>query len=298
MFRLIYRQRRRLLLGSFFGTLGIMMTVFHRFNMDSLNEVSLPLALSALLLLGLLLGSAIIAVSVIWVVLLPNARTMVELVGIAAFVNAVIAITLPQVLMIPYVSALAPLLLGGMIYAFVYGGLLDRFRLWVDYKTTRSFVSPKSVEELWEELVPGEAPLRRHWDNMLYALERDQDDPETLDAQYIQDIHDEFNIEHQTMTFLDREAPYYARYHHVGDINPRTHSLVEGIYEIRIEADLDGGSKVTLSQSRRLIPHQIALSLWLDDHLGDQTDYLLARHLNRKDWSQAGRSRRRAHSHA
>lgn len=33
--------------------------------------------------------------------------------------------------------------------------------------------------------------------------------------------------------------------------------------------------------------------IWIDDSLGDQADHLRARHLGKRDWSQAGRWRRK-----
>lgn len=95
------------------------------------------------------------------------------------------------------------------------------------------------------------------------------------------------------MTFLDKEAPRHALYHHVGEVDPKNRSLVEGICTVQIDPLQTGGSRVTLSLSRNLMLHRQALAIWFDDHLGDQTDHLRARHHGKRDWSFTGRYRRK-----
>lgn len=300
MLRLIYRQRRRLIVGGFFGTLGLMMMVMDQFHVIGLSGeglsgeglssepawiVAATLILTAILVwIGFMLAGAVI------VLLLPNWRFMVEMIGIVIFANAAMNALFPWVYHIPFIGPLAPFILSMSFFALMYGELLDRFRLWLDYREQRSFVSPKSAQELWAELVPGAAPIEHHWDSLLYSMEPDPDDPDAYQVQY---NHGVSLYEHQTMTFLQKDSPHYAKYHHVGEVDPKNRHLVEGTYEIRITPRAKGGCTVTFSDCRSLMLHRLALTVWFDDYLGDQTDHLRARHRGRSDWSLAGRLRRK-----
>ncbi|MEW9918639.1 hypothetical protein AB2B41_03420 [Marimonas sp. MJW-29] len=290
MFRLIYRQRRRLLFGTFFVTMALILMALDFGGAEIIGPYPTWIMLTAVGLTSLLVALGVLLTGILIILLMPNWRSMIELFALIFFVNAVLGILAPSVYDIPYFGGFMPLFLTIAIFSLVYGEALDRFRLWVDYDATRSFVSPKAPEELWAELVPCEAPVEGHWDSLLYRLEPDPEDADTLQAQY---THGGSCYEHQTMTFLEKEAPHIARYHHVGEVDPKNRSLVEGIYEVRITPREGGGSTVTFLTRRNLMLHRQALAMWFDDHLGDQADHLRARHMGRADWSQTGRYRRK-----
>ncbi|NNE52548.1 MAG: hypothetical protein HKN30_09110 [Sulfitobacter sp.] len=290
MLRLIYRQRRRLLFGTFFGTLALMLMALNQAGTEFLYEQATWITLVALGLTTLVVALALFLGSTLFLLLLPNWRMMIEFLPFVLFVNAVLNNLVPGWTEIPYIGVVMPIALTMVIFSLMYGEALDRLRLWVDYRSKRSFVSPKSAEELWAELVPGEAPIENHWDSLLYSLEPDPEDPDSLIAEY---THGSSVYEHQTMTFLDKAAPTHARYHHVGEVDPKNRSLVEGIYEVHITPREKGGCLVTLDERRDLMVHRQALMMWFDDHLGDQADHLQSQHLGRRDWSQTGRYRRK-----
>ncbi|MFC6637916.1 hypothetical protein GV827_06675 [Sulfitobacter sp. JBTF-M27] len=290
MLRLIYRQRRRLLFGSFFGTLALMMMVLDMGGLGVLGTYPTWILVTTLVLTSLVVATCIFAVSALLILLLPNWRMMIELTGLVTFASASMSVVFPAAYEVPLIGSFWPFILTVMIFSVIYGEVLDRFRIWVDYRSKRSFVSPKSAQELWTELVPGEAPIADHWDSMLYMLEPDPDEPDSYAVQY---THGGSVYEHQTMTYLKKDAPHFAKYHHVGEVDPKNRSLVEGTYEIEITPRDKGGCKVTFTASRNLMLHRQALALWFDDHLGDQADHLRARHLGRSDWSQSGRLRRK-----
>jgi hypothetical protein len=290
MFRLIYRQRRRLILGAFFATLGLMMMALDKGALDLITDHPAWIAPVTIVLTALIVMACTVAVGAMVILLLPNWRYLLEMMGITIFVNAAFNTFLPSVFDIPVIGGFVPFILAMFVFALMYGEMLDRFRLWLDYRSVRSFVSPKSADALWAELVPGEAPVAAHWDSLLYSLEPDPEDPDTFQVQYNHGIS---FFEHQTMTFLEKDAPFHAKYHHVGEVNPNNRSLVEGTYEVRIIPRDSGGCKVTIRDCRDLMLHRAALAAWFDDTLGDQVDHLRARHKGRRDWSLTGRIRRK-----
>lgn len=295
MLRFLYRQRRRLLFTSFFTTLALMMFVVHYFWEFGGMGLALWIELASLAMTALVVAVCACAMTAVLILLFPNWRTMAELFGVILFANLSLQLAFPTLEYIPVIGFVAPFALSFALFALMYGEVMDRFRIWVDHRSSRSFISPKSAEELWVELVPGEAALETHWDSLLCALEPDPDDPDTYDARYALGAS---VFEHQTMTMLERDAPHYAKYHHVGDVNPANRSLVEGTFSIRIEPRDKGGCKVTLEGARNLLLLRIALLMWFDDSIGDQTDHLRARHLGRRDWSHTGRFRRKVGQYA
>ncbi|KIN66388.1 hypothetical protein Z946_400 [Sulfitobacter noctilucicola] len=290
MLRLIYRQRRRLIFTSFFTTLALMMITIRWFWLPGAVEGPHWIELIALFLTALIVFVCTFAVAALVVLLVPGWRTMCELLALIFFANTSLSLLFPSILELPYVGAFIPIGVCFGILALVYGEVLDRFRIWVDHRTRRSFISPKSAGDLWLELVPGAAPLETHWDSLLCALEPDPDDSDSYEARYALGAS---VFEHQTMTILEKDAPHHAKYHHVGDVNPKNRSLVEGTFEIWITPLDKGGCKVTLEANRTLLLLRIALLMWFDDSIGDQTDHLRARHLDRRDWSISGRWRRK-----
>ncbi len=275
MLRLIYRQRRRLLFTSFFTTLALMMNVmrFH-WTPDSLVGPAWITGL-ALFLTALIVAVGVFACGAVLVLIIPKWRTMLELLALIFFTNTALGLLFPSLFQLPYIGPFLPMVVCFGILGVLYGEVLDRFRIWVDHRSRRSFVSPKSASELWSELVPGEAAIEAHWDSLLCELDQDPDDPDTFEARYALGAS---VFEHQTMTILERDEPHHAKYHHVGEVNPKNRSLVEGTFEIWIEPQDKGGCKVTLEARRNLLLLRIALLMWFDDNIGDQTDHLRARH--------------------
>lgn len=295
MFRRIYRQRRRLLVGAFFFTLGVVIMVMEGVTAGILEFYTPWIAGIAAVVFALIIMLCYILVGAVFLTLLPDWRTLIEMVGLIFFTMTALPLLFPIIYSVPYLDAALPFLLTLGLYGLVYGEVLNRFRLWVDHKSSKSFVSPKSAEALWAELVPGEGPINDHWDTMLYSLETDEDDPDSYYAQY---TYGGSIYEHQTMTFLERDAPHFARYHHVGEVDPKNRSLVEGTYAVEITPLDKGGCRVKVTGTRTWLVHSAALLIWFDDYLGDQIDHLRAIHHKKSDWSLTGRVRRKIQKYA
>lgn len=182
MFRLIYRQRRRLLFGRLFATLALMLMALDMGGAEIIAGFPAWIALTALTLTTLKVALCVLAIATLVILLMPNWRIIVELFAIVSFLNAVLGILFPAVYAIPYIGAFTPVFLTIATFSIIYGETLDRWRLWIDYDAQRSFVSPKTPDALWAELVPGEAPTRDHWDSLLYTLEPDPEDPDSYIA--------------------------------------------------------------------------------------------------------------------
>ena len=296
MFRYLYRQRRRLLFTAFFGTLAVMTLALSRAG--GLTEMTAsPWVLAiAIIAISLALAVSIIAAGAVALLLVPSWRQLLEMTAFNVFIYSVLSALVPSLFDVPFLGTILPFVLWMTLYAMIYGELLDRFRIWLDHFETRSFFSEKPAEQLWKELVPGAGSVADHWDALLHELEQDLDDPDSYDVKY---THGASLYEHQTMTFLETDAPTYAKYYHVGQVDPSNQSLVEGTYEIRI-TPREGtmGCEVVLSSRMNAMLPRVALGAWFDDALGDRTDHLRARDTGKRDWSMTGLYRRRVMKYA
>ena len=291
MFRLIYRQRRRLLFGGFFGTLGMMMMAVHLNGGMASYPFEEWIFVAAFIVVSLIVALVIMCTAALLILVLPNWRLLIELFTINIFAYATIRIAVPGVFDIPYLGAILPFALYMMLFSLIYGEFSDRFRLFVDHREVRRFKSPRTAEALWAELVPDAGSLEEHWDILLRDLEPEEDDPDSLQAKY---THGGSLFELQTMTFLEKQEPTHAKYHHFGEVDPKNRSLVEGTYEIQISPlEDEEGCLVTLISHRNSMLLRTALMNWFDDELGDRTDHLRAQHFDRRDWSMTGRYRRK-----
>jgi len=291
MFKFIYRQRRRLLFCTFFGTLGLMLMVLD-YGLGSVYFNEMPwIVVLTLAITASIVALLITVVGALFILLLPNWRLVLELLSFNAFVCAIGAILVPWIFDLSYIGGVMPFIVYLVIFSLVYGEFSDRFRLFVDHREVRRFKSPKSAEFLWAELVPDAKNLAEHWDKLLHDLSPEDDDPDSLQAKY---THGGALYELQTMTFLEKQEPTMAKYHHLGEVDPKNRSLVEGTYEIQISPnERSEGCVVTLISHQNSMLLRTALLNWFDDELGDRTDHLRARHWGRRDWSLTGRYRRR-----
>lgn len=290
MLRLLWRQRRRLVVSSFFVSLGLMMMAHARGAFAGIGQPWFIYA-ATLLLTGLVVAICVALIGAVVLILLPRWRTMLELIGIVVFLNGALDRFWPAVYDIPYIGAFLPFLTTMACFAVIYGEVLDRFRVRLDHRTCRHVNSPLDAETLWRQLVPGAADVAQHWDPLLYALDPVDDDPDSLEATY---THGASLYQLQTMTFVDKSPPYHAKYYHVGQVNPKNRSLVEGTFEITITPRKDqSGCRISLCSNVTAALPRIALAQWFDDDLGDRADFLLAQQTGRRDWSMSGLYRRK-----
>ncbi|WP_370401251.1 hypothetical protein [Sulfitobacter sp. JB4-11] len=292
MLRHIFRQRRRLLFGCLFFWLTLAPTLVRDLSAEAWNQTGPAWILPVTLFLTFVIVTACFFVVVgLFVLLLPKLRILVETVFVIIFLNTVLPGLLPGLYASPLMSGVLQMACAIGVFILFYGEFMDRFRFWLDHTSERHFISPKSAEELWAELVPGASPVQGHWDSRLHAVLPVDGEPDAFEVQY---SHGASLYEHQTMTFLERDAPLHARYHHVGEVDPRNRSLLEGTFSIRITPLESGGCRVTLIATRQLLLLRAALLMWFDDHLGDQADHLYARHRGYRDWTTTGTAMRSA----
>lgn len=292
MFRLIYRQRRRILFSAGFITLALAMMAVrdigpHRDEIFAGADWIVAASIATAMLL-VALGTALVVTA--FVVLLHRFRFIAEQVALMLFLNAALHYAIPWAYDDPILGALIPVALILLIVSVMAGPVLDRFRIWVDHNECRSFTAPEPPEALWPRLIPDAEHAATHWDPLLYEVTPAEDEPDAYEVQYALGYS---TYEHQTITFLAREYPHHFRYHHVGEVNPKNRSLVEGIYDVRIEPEGDG-ARVTVTQQRTALLPRIGILMWLDDELGSRLDCFRARQAGRRDWSTAGQMRRDA----
>lgn len=289
MFKLIYRQRRRIIFSSVFMTTGLMALAIGMLGPGFYAEETQFLVLATVLMAAFVFICTISSVCA-FVVLLPRWRSICEQVGILVVAMAAIYAAFPGLHDIQHVSWIMPFFLIIGIGSLLYGPALDRFRLWVDHKETRRFRSEKTAKELWAQLLPDTSNIDGHWDPLLYSMDPVDEEDDAYEVEY-QLGHSTY--EHQTITFLEKDYPHHFRYHHLGEVDPKNRSLVEGIHDVTIEPDSNGtGSIVTISEHRNAMLPRVGLSMWFDDDLGSRTDFFRARETGRRDWSTAGKIRR------
>ncbi len=289
MLHLLYRQRRRILTCALTAAAGIFVLVANTLPVGFAAAVGVPIW--AILIAGLAvgaLGGALFAVLIVLV--FPSQRVVAEFSGIVFFLAALAITQLPPDLLDGIYGGFAIIFVALAINGVIYGTWLDRFRLKLDIGGIRRFRTPLPPEDAWASLVPDPDHLDDHWDPLLSKLERHPEDDASFDARY---HHGQSIYQHQTMTFLEREAPRRARYHHTGEVSGPNQPLAEGVYGVEIEPD-GNGSLVTITSHHAALLPRVALLMWFDDALGDQTDYIRARHEGRRDWSVTGRYRREA----
>ena len=289
MFRCVLRQRRRILFGIYFLFLG--MVIYGSNNPDELEmfregRLWEPIVASILTALIVTTGVAM------YVTIFHKWRTIVEILSLFLFVDILLSTVLPNFYGYCgeyWFSGFLPFAVFMLIFSVTYGSILDRFPMWIDYKSTRSFKSPKTAEDLWHELLPGKSPANEHYDTLLHDIEEDPDEEDSYDVRY---THGSGFYEHKNITYLEQRPFSYAKFYYAHDVDPKTSNLVDGTFEIEIEPLKKGGCKVTLTDTRKSILPRLGLQMWFDDTLGSITDMIYAKHKGKRDWSTEGRYRR------
>ncbi|MGQ0567135.1 MAG: hypothetical protein ACT4OK_19005 [Gemmobacter sp.] len=293
MFRRIYRQRRRLLLAAFFIVLATY-TTLSRHSDDLLGGMHdawwvAPLVLG---LTSLILGAIFAAIGILVIILIPDWRGLIEIVALTFFADSILAHVLPDYFGVdstnPY-AALSMFALYYLTFNLIYGSWLDRFRFWLGFKAGRSYVTPLSPDVLWRRMVLGAAPLAEFYDPLVATVEPHPDGPDSFIVAY---RRGQSVFEHQTITYVERQAGKGFRYRFHGEGDAANRSLTEGSFSAAFSPTDMGETRVTLTEHRPAMLPRDAIQMWLDDRLGDTCDGLRAQQRQQRDWSLTGRYRR------
>ena len=295
MFRLIYRQRRRLAFGTFLITLALFMFLMDALNIGELyfTENDPTWLLVATLSITLFVcGLVALVVFCAWLVIFPNWRFMIEQFSLVLFIFQAFDALWPAHSYVPYIGDFIPIIAFFVIFMNAYGTALDRFPIALGMTTTRKYKSSKSAETLWGELVPLPDNKADHWDSLLSDIEAD---PAT-GQQKVTYNHGASIYQFQRQSFTELEAPHRATYRFDGDVSDANKPIIGGTYEVLIDPIEGKGAKVTLRESHDALLPRVAIQAWFDDSLGDVTDTLRAREKGKSGWSLTDRYRRKVAS--
>jgi len=290
MFRLIYRQRRRLLFGAFFFTIAIAMRV-HESYLGAYQAAPFDITPTHWIAIAKVAGGAFAVIfgsAIALILVLPRWRVLVDQVALLVFLNYSLGLKELPAKWFGFGEASEWLVLFAlmvMIQGLTYGMWLDRFRVRFAMFSTRRARFDLTPEELWPMIALKGGEPARHWEPILHDVVADADDPNTLIVRY--NLGPAVFLE-QIQVVTASEPPVRYAYRFSGPAGGRNRALTTGTWEARIEPDGQGGSLVTtVSRFDSLLP-RTALLLWFDDIDGDFLDGGRARFSGRRDWSISG----------
>lgn len=299
MFKLMWRQRRRSLFSGFFFSLYLALTYgaeFYGLMMAAQDHGADPLFVSVAVSLAVIcfvIAGLIVALILSPIILfLPALRFNAETVSLTLFLWGLVLYFVPAAIRedFPLISFGVLILVAFALPQILYGHVLDRFPLRLLNDSTRSFVSPKSAEQLWEQMVPGAGPVAAHWESALRSIEVQGDDPGSLRLVYALGGGCFLN---RNIRFQSRTAPHHCIYRSMGDVTNANQNTNAGTVEITISSISGGRHRVTVTESPDAMLPRIAFADWMDDLNGDSMDHISAKHHTRRDWSITGRVLRR-----
>lgn len=281
MFRLIFRQRRRILFGAFMFALAIVLYLPGLFSAGAWLFGGLTVMIVALLYC---------LCAILWILLFPDWRTLVEQLAVFVFVYAVFEAIWPEYYFVPVIGSFIPIAVNFALLMVIYGTTLDRFPLRLGIHQTRHFMSSKSPEILWEDLVPHPELIDTHWDNLLVDVVPLEDDEDTQIATY---HHGASIFQKQRQTRLEEQFPTRAKYRYEGIVSEKSAAITSGMFTIELSPQADGQTRVSLTHTHDALLPRNALLMWFDDVLGDETDHHRASERDKHDWSMTHRYRRK-----
>ncbi len=185
MFRLIYRQRRRILFSGILIATGMMSMAIGMSEASILwQEFETWIVVTALGLTSLVVLLLTLLTIAALIVLLPRWRLIWEQVGLLLVLHAGLLAAFPWLGDLGVLSAFLPFFIIVAVGSVLYGPALDRFRLWVDHCERRSFRSARTPEELWDNLIPNGDRIGTHWDPLLYRMEPIADEDDAFEVEY------------------------------------------------------------------------------------------------------------------
>ncbi len=289
MFRYLYRQRRRILFGTFFFTMALLLNYEETVEMEN---ASLSLLLIFYTLSFVVFGVLIAALIALFITIIPELRNIIELMSLFSFILASITYFSPEFFSADsghWITSFTPIIILVTIGLLMQGSLLDKTRLQGRLKETRSFKSPKSANELWRELIPGKAPINEYYDCLLSEVRIDQNDPNIIRTSFAQG---QGLYRHEIFDILEEKPNKYCKYSFSTEVSSKARKRTTGTYEITIEPQEKGGCKVTLATDEVIPLFKNAILVWFDDALGSRVDHIYAKHHGKRDWSTVGRFRK------
>lgn len=291
MFRRVFRQRRRIAFSGFFATLTILLTLsdFIGFQVQSQPVWWLSLLFFVFSFLCILaIATAIIAgLLAIAVFMVPTFRSQFEVFALGGFGMALLDKFLPAQLwdLDPLLSVMIRVSPIFLVTAVFIGLIFDDRRLRIKGGKVHRFVSPRSAEQIWAELVPGEGPCEAHWQPNLVATFPVPGQPDALEMHF--SLGDGMFL-HRTIRFERKEAPRHASYVSVENVSPRNRDVNSHHMTIDIAPEPGGGCTVSWTESTEVLRPRHALWEWFDDTSGDTVDHLRAKFRGKPDWSLTG----------
>jgi len=293
MFRYIYRQRRRILVGTLAILFATVVEYYEEGGMDAM--ISEPEWADILgLSLAILFFSVTIATGIsLYLLVFRRLRFLVEFISFVILIFAIwppIAHNFFNLEVGGWLIYRPSFIIPFIFLILLYTPLLDASPIRGSRNATRKFSSPKSAEEIWFELAPGKVPAEQHWDKLLREIEPADNDPVSYEAKY---AHFRGLYQLTTIKYTATEPFTHFKYNFSGKVLPRYAGAQNGTFEVTIQPKEKGGCDVTLSLYQKSLFIREAYNLWLDDNLGSQADLLYALHNQKRDWSLEGSYRRR-----
>lgn len=291
MFRAIYRQRRRVMVSTFFFLLAIFLVLEDKIRATLQGENWAYGALYTLFFfsfVGLVIGGVVAVVTTF----LPFIRRMAEVSAVFVFLATVSYQLIPSEFTSqhPGLLSLLYVVMSFSLLHLMYDRGLDRFPIRLISPSIRSFTSPRSAEQLWIELVPGVGDPEQFWQTNLSDITPTPEHPTTWKARFAVGggafVHRLFKIE-------SMEFPHHCRYRYEDEVSPQNLPVNAGTVTITLTPSKNG-TRVTFEDTPDAQLPRHALEDWMDDILGDEMDFIRARHLGKWDWTKTGREFRLA----
>ena len=258
MLRIIYRQRRRIILTASLCTMAILV------GLTTLNPLSAGTPAHELILTFGIFFCAIAAAVSVLVVILPQIRNVWEMLAAYTFFETSFMAMAPetnQLLADTGFRSLVSLLAWGFLYMAFYGPLLDRLPSWFSLWSRQRITVNATPKAVWNALVPHD----ERDDNPGWGDAEDAPEPEAPEGRLFLN---------QTVNFVEKSAPRHCRYYMTGEPNGPKGETSEGIFEMRIKPEGPGRSHVDIYLFRSATRIREAMTLWFDDAVGDQADHL------------------------
>lgn len=284
MFRLIYRQRRRILFGMLFAALYAL-----RFVVDAgmMPDPAFPFWFNmiAVTLFALAVAGIYGALSLIVILVFPFLRAWVNMLPFYLFcaggISSVLAPRLGEM-----TGTLVFFVVLGLLSYALEGPLLDRFRLRFRTRERVSLPIKAPRRDIWQTMAPTHDALAHHFDPRLTHVTVDPDEPNRWTVNYLypdglQRPQDWRVRHHKPEDRLLYDSRYSARKSEL--------DMFDATAELTLSEAPQGKTRITWSRSFATLTPREAIALWFDDDLGSQADHVRAKLEGRRDWSLAGR---------
>jgi hypothetical protein len=289
MFRAMYRQRRRVLVSTFFALLILYLAggpMMHELTAGSPLLVQTLFFVITFLIFGAMIATGI----AVLVVLFPVIRVNAEFMGLVFFLLGLIDLYLPDEFNTQYPLVYLVGFFGTIfgLQQLMYGHALDRFPMRLLNPSKRGFVSPKPADALWAELVPGAGEVGQYWVQNLTEIAPHDGKPNQFKARFALGggafVHRIFVIE-------IADTGRHCRYRYADEVSSRNLPQNSGTVDITL-TPAKTGTRVTFEDRPDAQLPRDALYNWMDDIAGDELDHIRARQLGRWDWTITGRHQR------